>query len=82
MPALVFEAVFSEKSWSSSWHVIARAVRLDFQRPEQMRICSKRILLHGANENLGEQKVYIILWNALARGKQPITEKSRLGVTL
>ena len=51
-----FEAVFSEKRWSSSWHVIARAVRLDFQRVEQMRICSKRILLHGANENLGEQK--------------------------
>ena len=51
-----FEAVFSEKRWSSSWHVIARAVRLDFQRAEQMRICSKRILLHGANENLGEQK--------------------------
>ena len=51
-----FEVVFSEKRWSSSWHVIARAVRLDFQRAEQMRICSKRILLHGANENLGEQK--------------------------
>ena len=54
--AQFFEAVFSEKMWSSSWHVIARVVRLDFQRPEQMRICSKRILLHGANENLGEQK--------------------------
>ena len=74
---IFFEAVSSEKRWSSSWHVIARAVRLDFQRPEQMRICSKRILLHGANENLGEQKG--VRWLASASSPSPFALSFLIG---